>query len=264
MATLQGYRDAAALNTAIELELFTRIAHGTDSANKIAGELGIPVRGIRLLCEYLAAAGLLEKEDEQLKLTEDVALFLDKKSHAYLGSALGVLYTPSLLRGFERLTDAVRSAQTSRLQEAGKGRPEWFDIARGLTDTTAAIKAFVDAVNLPAGQLKILDIGAHDGAFGIALGLRYPDSIIVALDCPEALKVAQERADAAKMGTRYQNIPGDPLVASFGLEYDAIVIAGNLYEFDPSQITSLLMRIRHALKKTGQLLILEFLIGGSP
>src|SRR4051794_29509089 len=107
LATLQGYRDAAALNTAIELDLFTRIAHGTDTPSRIASELNIPVRGVRLLCEYLAGAGLLEKEDEQLKVTPESGAFLDKTSPNYLGEKLRVLYSPALLRGFEQLTEAV-------------------------------------------------------------------------------------------------------------------------------------------------------------
>jgi len=52
--------------------------------------------------------------------------------------------------------------------------------------------------------LKILEIGARDGAFGIALGLRFPNSVVVALDSQDALKTAQRNADAAKLGTRYQ------------------------------------------------------------
>lgn len=266
LATLQAYRDAAALNTAIELELFTRIAHGTDTAHKIANELDIPVRGVRLLCEYLASTGLIEKEDEQLRLTGDVALYLDKKSPAYLGSTLGVLYTPPLLRGFEHLTESVRAGRSANIEEPkSNGRPEWIDLARGLTDPAVRLKAFAETVNLPAGQrLKILDLGARDGAFGIAIAARYPNSIIVALDSPEALHAAQKNADAAKLGTRYQNVPGDPMVAQFGMEYDAVVIADHLYQFEPSQITSLLMRIHHALKKTGQLFILEFLSNDSP
>src|SRR5690349_5295044 len=105
LATLQAYRDAATLNTAIELDLFTRIAHGADTPGKIAAELRVPVRGIRLLCECLAGIGLIEKEDEQLKLSDDAALFLDQKSPAYLGSTLGVLHSASLLHAYERLTD---------------------------------------------------------------------------------------------------------------------------------------------------------------
>ena len=57
LSTLQAYRDAAVLNTAIELELFTRIAHGADTAHRIASELEVPERGIRLLCDSLGRRG---------------------------------------------------------------------------------------------------------------------------------------------------------------------------------------------------------------
>lgn len=259
LATLQGYRDAAALKTAIDLELFTRIAHGSDTTGKLAAELGVPPRGLGLLCDYLVAAGLLEKEHEQFKVTGDVGLYLDKKSRAYIGNSAQLLYSRQLMQGYERLTELVRSGPSKKDTVA---HPEWFDFARGLTDPAAAVTAFADAVVFPPGQaVKILDVGAGDGAYGIALGVRYPNAIVVALDAPDVLQKAQANADASKLGTRYQNISGDPLTAPLGFEYDAVLIAGYLHQYDESQINSLLIRILYALKKTGQLLILDFLSG---
>ncbi len=257
LATLQAYRDAAALNTAIELDLFTRIAHGTDTAGKIAAELDVPVRGIRLLCEYLANSGLLEKEDEQLKLSEDAAMYLDKKSPAYLASSLGTLYSAPLLRAYEGLTEAIRKGGAG-LQITTP--PDWFDIARGVVNPAAAARDFASSLDVPTGQpLKILDVGAGDGAKGIAVAVRYPNAIVVALDCPNALREAQANANAAGLGTRFQNIPGDPLVTSLGSEYDVVLVDGNLLQSDESQVTSLFVRIHYALKKTGQLVMLKFL-----
>ncbi|HEY3840775.1 MAG TPA: class I SAM-dependent methyltransferase [Bryobacteraceae bacterium] len=266
LTTLQAYRDSAALNTAVQLDLFTRIAHGTDTPHKIAGEMGIPVRGVLILCEYLAATGLLEKEDEQLKLTPESAAFLDRKSTKYVGTAVESLNSPQLLRDFGRLTDSVRAGKSVSVNASVfKGRPDWFGAARGIADPAAAAALFAEAVNFPPGDpLKILDVGAQDGLFGIALANRYPKSVIVALDSPEALREAQVNADAAKLRTRYQNIPGDPLDAPLGLEYDAVIIAEKLYQFEPAQITTLFMRIRYALKKGGRLVIVEFLSDETP
>jgi len=266
LLTLQAYRDSAALNTAIQLDLFTRIAHGADTVGRIAAELGIPVRGVRLLCEYLTVAGLLEKEDEQLKLTEDVARFLDKKSPAYLGDTAQVLRSPQLLQGFERLTESVRAGKAARPDEPRPTtRPEWIEMARGVADEAEAARAFAAMIEFPMGQpLKILDVGAFDGAYGIALALRYPEAVVVALDCPQALAMAQQNADAARLGTRYQNIPGDPLVSPLGKHYDAALLAGALNQFDEAQITSLFMRIHYALKKNARLVLLEHLSSDSP
>jgi hypothetical protein len=281
LATLQAYRDAATLNTAIELDLFTRIAHGTDTPDKIAAELRVPARGVRLLCEYLAGLGVIEEEDEQLKLSADAAVFLDRKSPDFLGGTVGVLNSPSLLRAYERLTDAVRAghcppavappksvpntAATDAPIPNASVRPPWFDVARGVTDLSAAARIFAETVKLPAEEpLKFLDIGARDGAFGIALAMRFPNSVVVALDAPDLLQTAQRNADAALLGTRYQNIPGDPLLAPLGTAYDAVLTAGNLNQYHASQITSLMMRIRYSLKKTGQFMIFDFLSEDSP
>ena len=104
LSTLQAYRDAAVLNTAIELQLFTRIAHGGDTVNRIAAELGVSARKIKLLCDYLAGAGLIINDGEGLQLAPDAAMFLDQRSPSYLGDAACKLYSTPLLRGFERLT----------------------------------------------------------------------------------------------------------------------------------------------------------------
>jgi ubiquinone/menaquinone biosynthesis C-methylase UbiE len=260
LSTLQAYRNAAALATAIELELFTRIAHGSDTPNKIAAELAVPVLGIRILCNYLAEAGLLMKDGEELQLAEDSAAFLDKASPSYIGHAADVLHSLLLRRRFERLSELVRG-------EAGvesSGLADWFDLSRGFIDRAAAVRAFTDALVLPSGPLKILDVGAGDGTYGIALALRFPQAVVVAVDRPSALKVAHQNAAQAQLGTRYQNIPGDLLSKALGTGYDAAIVVGQLNQLEPAEVELSMKRIRDALKKSGQLFILEFLSEDSP
>jgi ubiquinone/menaquinone biosynthesis C-methylase UbiE len=262
LATLQAYRDAAVLNTAIELELFTRIAHGNDTANKLAAELSVPVRGIKLLCDYLASAGLIIKDGEGLKLPADTAMFLDKRSPSYLGGVAGSLYSTRLLRGFERLTEFVRG--DAGTVEPITIKPDWFDAGRGVMDLAGAARAFADAVILPGGPVKVLDVGAGNGAYGIAIAEKYPEAIIVAVDRPAPLRSAQMNGARAKLGTRYQNIPGDFLTMPLGTAYDAAILTDRLYQLEPAQSELLLSQIRFALKNSGQLLILEFLSEGRP
>jgi hypothetical protein len=196
LATLQGYRDAAVLNTAIELDLFTRIAHGVDTAPRIASSMDLPLRGVALLCDYLVNAGILLKEDDQLKLPPDIAHYLDKQSQHYLGKILPLLHSPTLWGGYENLTESVRkgSAVPANLG-ASRSLPEWFDLASGTTDSSMATKAFASALNLPAGPLKILDLAGGDSLFGIGLASHYPESVVVAVEQPGALQSAQVLAD---------------------------------------------------------------------
>ncbi len=210
-----------------------------------------------MLCNHLAGVGVIVKDGEELQLAKDAAIYLDKRSSFYLGSATAALYSTPLLRGFERLTEFVRGAESG---EHAAFQPEWFDVGRGLTDQGAAIRAFVDAVVLPGGPLKILHAGAGDGLYGIALAERYPEAVIVAADRPASLKVAQQNAVRAKLRTRYQNIPGDLLTTEFGTGYDAVIFTGGLHRLDPEQIELLMKRFRDALKKNAQLFISEFLL----
>jgi ubiquinone/menaquinone biosynthesis C-methylase UbiE len=269
LSILHAYREAAALKTAIDLELFTRIAHGSNTVGRIASELGIPSHGLRVLCDYLVQCGLLSNDSDELGLTEEAALFLDKNSPCYQGGSAEILHSPPLLRSFERLTESVRAgASPEPVAVNGLGRPAalsaLFSLSRGVLDSRAAAAAFAEAVTLPGDRpIKILDIGAGDGAYGIALAQKYPQAIVVALDSAEALEAAQEHAIRAKLGTRYQNIPGDPLSAPIGFEYDAATTAGCLHRFDPDQISALTLRVHYALKKSGQFIILEGLSGDS-
>jgi C-methyltransferase len=161
-----------------------------------------------------------------------------------------------MVRGFERLTDCVRGTQPG---EHATIQPDWLDFARGLTDRAVAARALADLMAFPAGPRKVLDVCAREGTYGISVAERYPEAIVVAADRPAALKLAQENAVQAKLGTRFQNIAGDPLAMSFGRDFDAAICAGGLYQFDPPDVEQLMKRIRDALKKTGQLFIVEFL-----
>ena len=257
MNTLQAYRDAAVLHTAIDLELFTRIAQGMDTAYKVASSMELPVRGVKLLCESLVSAGFLLQEDDRYLLAGDTAQFLVKQSPEYLDGAATALHSPEILRAYERLTETVRAGKAP-LDRGSEARHPWFEPARGIIDAAAAGRNLAAAIGLPPdARFKLLDIGSSVSGWGIAIASHYPNSIIVALDSPKALVHTQSRADAAKLGTRYQNIPGDPLVVHVGFDYD-VVLLSHLYRFEPDQVRNLLLGVQYALKKTGQLLIVDF------
>ena len=54
---------------------------------------------MRILCDYLVIIGFLTKEDASYRLTPDTAMFLDRRSPAYLGTAERFLSSPMLTDG---------------------------------------------------------------------------------------------------------------------------------------------------------------------
>src|ERR1700686_1534618 len=85
-ATAQAYQQTAALKAALELDVFTAIAEGAESADSIARRCRTSERGMRILCDFLVIIGFLTKNRQThgYQLTPDRAMFLDRRSPAYL------------------------------------------------------------------------------------------------------------------------------------------------------------------------------------
>src|SRR5580698_5201840 len=89
--TMNRYQHTMALKGAIELEIFTHIGDGATSAAEIAKRSKASERGTRILCDFLTIMGFLTKQDGAYGLTQDSAMFLSKKSPAYMGTIANFL-----------------------------------------------------------------------------------------------------------------------------------------------------------------------------
>src|SRR6185437_13646177 len=89
--TINAHQRTEALKAAIELEVFTAIGEGNTTAAQIAQRCEASERGMRILCDFLTIHGMLTKQNGQYALTLDSATFLDKRSPAYLGTAIEFL-----------------------------------------------------------------------------------------------------------------------------------------------------------------------------
>src|SRR5215472_4718961 len=98
--TLNAYQRTNALRGAIELDLFTAIGEGAATAADLASKLKVSERGARILCDFLVIIGFLTKTGSRYGLTPDSALFLDRRSPAYLASAETFLNSPMLTDTF--------------------------------------------------------------------------------------------------------------------------------------------------------------------
>src|ERR1700704_937530 len=83
--TINAYQRTEGLKAAIELEVFTAIGEGNSTAAAIAKRCNTSERGMRILCDFLCIMGFLTKDGNGYSLTPDAAVFLDKRSPAYLG-----------------------------------------------------------------------------------------------------------------------------------------------------------------------------------
>jgi SAM-dependent methyltransferase len=259
--TANSFQKSAALKAAIELDLFTQIEQGA-SAKELAKRCQASERGIRILCDYLVIQGLLQKEGDVYKCTPDSQVFLSKKSPAYLASAVDFLLAPVIVSAYDNLAETVRTGRTT-LPGEGSVAPEhpmWVTFAEAMApfiafpaDQIAQLAGFAQDA-----KIRVLDIAAGHGIFGIAFARKYPAAEIHAVDWQSVLKLAKSNAEKAGVQSRYHTIPGDAFEVEFGTDYDVVLITNFLHHFDPPTCIRFLKKVFAALKPEGKAITLEF------
>jgi len=260
--TMMAYQRTAALKAAVELGVFGAVGEGANDAASIAKKCSSSERGMRILCDFLAIHGLLAKTDGKYQHTPVSALFLDPKSPACMGSITQFLGNPMLVNEFQRLTDIVREGHTMLPGEGSvePDNPMWVQFAESMAPLMATVAGpFAElALQGKSGPMKVLDIAAGHGLFGINVAQRNPEARITALDWRLVLEVAHRNARNAGLEDRYELLPGSAFDVEYGGPYDLVLLTNFLHHFDVPTCTRLLKKVRAAMKPGGTVAILEF------
>jgi SAM-dependent methyltransferase len=259
--TLNAYQRTEAVKSAIELSLFSVIAEGKTTAKEIAEACGASERGSRILCDYLVIIGFLTKQNGNYALTPDSAVFLDKRSPAYMGTVIEFILSPMLIDPFKQLTAAVRKGgSASEVTPLEPEHPVWVKFARAMAPIMAMPSQLLAqlADPNPDRKLKVLDIAAGHGLYGLAFAKHNPQAEITAVDWPNVLEVAKENAQAADVSNRYQTRPGSAFDIDYGKDYDVILLTNFLHHFDPQTCETLLRKVHASLAEGGRAVTLEF------
>ncbi|HYV56994.1 MAG TPA: class I SAM-dependent methyltransferase [Candidatus Nitrosopolaris sp.] len=257
------YQRTAAIKAAIELDLFTAIGEGRKATVDLAERCQAAERGIRILCDYLTVVGLLVKDGDRYALGSDAAAFLDRRSPAYAGSLVTAIAGETNLRAFERLTAAVRRGGTA-LAEGGTLAPEhpvWVEFARAMIPGGILLgRLLAGLLDVAAGgRMRVLDIAAGHGLYGIAVAKANPAAEIVALDWPNVLAVAQGHAEEAGVAERYRTLPGSALTVEFGAGYHLVLLVHFHQDLDRDTCERLLAKVHAALMPGGRAVALGFI-----
>jgi len=261
--TINAYQRTEALRAAIELDLFSLVAAGRQTASELAEACRAAPRGVRILADYLTILGFLRKHGDRYELTDDAKVFLDRKSSAYVGDAARFMLAPELRESFHQLTAAVRRGGTAVSDEGtvSHDNPIWVEFARAMAPLMQMpAQLLAGLVGGEARQpLHVLDVAAGHGLFGITIADRYPQALVTALDWPNVLAVAEENARRAGVAERYALRPGSAFDVAWGGPYDVVLLTNFLHHFDIPTCEQLAAKAHAALAPGGRALTLDFI-----
>jgi SAM-dependent methyltransferase len=261
LEALTAFRLSAALKSAIEIDLFTGIAEGENTPAALAGHCQSAERGVRILSDFLVIHGFLTKSDGHYGLSPATAMFLDRRSPAYMGTLAQFLSSPEIIDTFKDLTTAVRQGGAA-FETGGSMAPEnpmWVEFARSMAPLMALPSELIaKGFGAETGKAKVLDIAAGHGLFGVAIARHNPEAEIYPVDWPMVLEVARENAAKAGVDGRYHPIPGSAFDVEFGAGYDIVLLTNFLHHFDPPAIENFLRKVSASLAPSGRVITLEF------
>jgi hypothetical protein len=259
---LNGHQLTAALKASLDLDLFRAIGDGPGDVASLARQCAASERGIRILCDFLTIKGVLIKEDGQYRHSPTSATFLDPRSPACMAPTAQFMLDPRMLLPYNHLTDIVRTGRTV-LPGDGTVEPEnpvWVQFAKSMVPMVMPnVGPFgALAVDGHTGPMRVLDIAAGHGLYGIEIAKQNSQAHVTGLDWAPVLQVALDNANKAGIQDRYHTRPGSAFDTDFGGPYDAVLLTNFLHHFDKSTCVSLLKKVHAALLPGGRALTLEF------
>jgi 2-polyprenyl-3-methyl-5-hydroxy-6-metoxy-1,4-benzoquinol methylase len=257
--TIQSFQKSYIIEAAVNLELFTIISQGKTTISEISKEHGYSEKGLRVLLDSLVISGMLTKKDNHYFNTKESEMFLSKNSPAYMGDLLEFLFSEHLMTKWKTLTEAVKKGGAVSEEIVVPENPAWVIFAKKMAKLMYFPAQSLSEILDPKHdqKIKILDIAAGHGIFGITLAQKNPNAEIVALDWKSVLEVAKENAKNAGVINRYSVIEGDAFKVEYGSDYDFVLVTNFLHHFDFPTNVSFLKKVHNSLKKGGKVGIVE-------
>ncbi len=259
---VQAHQRTAALKAAIQLDVFRAVGQGPGDVASIARHCSASERGIRILCDFLVINGVLAKQDGHYKHTPSSAAFLDPASPACMASVAHFLSESAIMQADGHLAEIVRAGRTY-LPGSGTVEPEnpiWVTFAENMAPMMGPMAGPLGAMVLKGSNepMRVLDIAAGHGLFGIEIAKQNPNAHVTGLDWAPVLRVALKNAEKAGVRDRYDMLPGSAFEVDFGGPYDVVLLTNFLHHFDKPTNVDLLKKVRAALKPGGCAATLEF------
>jgi SAM-dependent methyltransferase len=255
------YLKSALLRTAIDLEIFTHVAHGRRTPSALAASCKADERGVRIVADALCAIGLLSKSGGEYVLPPLVEMMLVKDSPAYAGAFTRITLNPRLWATVGRLTETVRSGVPPETMVDVPGHEFWeeFSVASAGISVAGA-HAVAEHLGLdPDSPAELLDVAVGSGVYGFMALERLPRAHLTSLDWENVLAQARRIAEQRGVADRVTWLAGSafdaPLPPS---HFDAVLMSHFLHHFSAEENTRLLRRLFATLKPGGRLLVHDF------
>ena len=255
-----GLMTSRTLSSAVQLRVFSHIAGGKTTAAEIARAANANERATRMLLDALVGFQLLNKSEGHYELAPLAAEYLVRDSPNYLGY---LMETTAEEDPWQHLTESIVTGKPQHKVEEQKVAEKFFPrLVRTLhvwNREPARRAAELLSSEAPA-DVRVLDLGAGSGVWGIAVAEANPRARVTAQDYPGMLEVTREFVNRHGVGARYDYLPGSLKDVNFGRNKFDLAILGNIVHSEGEKASrGLFRRLAGALRPRGKVAIIDMI-----
>jgi len=262
-----GFWPSKVLLSAVEMGLFTELAHRPENLETLRGRLGLHPRAAHDFLDTLVALGFLERRDGVYSNTPATDLFLDQRKSSYIGGVLEMA-NHRLYPFWAHLTEALRTGKPQN--EARTGDTPIFET---LYADPARLRQFLAAMSgISRGTAQAIaakfpfdkyatfvDVGTAQGDTAAQISLAHPHLRGFGFDLPEVGPIFEDYVEGLGLSGRLQFVPGSFFDAPLP-KADVIVMGHILHDWDLETKRMLIAKAHAALPDGGAFIVFEAII----
>jgi ubiquinone/menaquinone biosynthesis C-methylase UbiE len=255
------FAPSCVMTAALRLGVFSHMAAGKSTAAEVAQAAGASERGTRMLLDALAGFGLLTKSGERYELTPHARQYLVRESPDYAG---GMAESGGMIEAWTHLDECVRTGRPVHRVETQERAEEFFPMLVRTLHVVNREPARRTAEALGAGReskgLRVLDVAAGSGVWGIAFAEADPSARVTAQDFPGVLPTTREYVRRHGLEERFDFLAGDLKEVDFGESRYDVALLGNIVHSEGEESSrELFRRLRRALRPGGRVVVIDML-----
>jgi ubiquinone/menaquinone biosynthesis C-methylase UbiE len=258
------YAPPLIISAGVSNKVFDSLEGDAKTAEEVAEETGASARALGILMNALVGLGLLKKDRQgKYSLTPESAAFLLSKKPGTHAGFFGTI-APQLISRWLRLSDIVREGRPAVAVNQETEGTEFFSqlVENIIPMSYPPAQKLGDHLKLAKAknEIRVLDLGAGSGIWGIALAQKSALVRVTAVDWAGMIPTTKRITQKFGVGDRFNYVEGDMLEANFGSGYDIATLGHILHSEGEDRSRQLLRKIFRALKSAGTIAIAEWLV----
>jgi ubiquinone/menaquinone biosynthesis C-methylase UbiE len=258
-----GYAPPLIIAAALKHGVFDALHHSPQTAAQLARKARVTGRGATAILNALVGLHLLTRQGSRYALAPESAAFLVSTQTAYHGEIFRHM-TEQLIPKWLQLCNVVRTGKPAMAANDEKDGVKFFakfvESLFPLSYPAASALGEHLQISTAANSVKVLDIAAGSGVWGIALAKQSPHVKLAAVDWPDVLKVTERVARRHGVGNRLTKLPGDLMKVNYGNGHHIATLGHILHSEGRERSRKLLKKTFDALSPGGTIAIAEFMV----